>query len=178
MKFKIILFDTGIKKESCKALEKCLPEVQLIFGQFLKKSTQFSKVKLGSREVILNLTLCGKTKIQRINREFRKKDKPTDVLTFPLFASLRSDEIKKFKLDPMMFGPEVLLGDVLICKEVAKRQALEFDISYRDELLHLLCHGFLHVLGYDHERSAKEEIIMQQLEDMLVAELSKKFKRK
>lgn len=178
MKFKIILFDTGLKKESCKALEKCLPEVQLIFGQFLKKSTQFTKLNLGNREVILNLTLCGKTKIQTINRKFRNKDKPTDVLTFPLYETLRSDEIKKFKLDPIMFGPEVLLGDVLICKEVAKSQAKEFDITYRDELLHLLCHGFLHVLGYDHERSAKEEKIMQNLEDMLVAELSKKLKRK
>ena len=112
--------------------------------------------------VHLNLVLCGKNKIRSLNREHRSKDRVTDVLSFPVH-----DDLRKSSRMPVLPGP-VELGDLYICREVADSQAREFSITYCQEIYHLFIHGFLHLLGYDHERSAKDEKEMLSLEDKLV----------
>jgi probable rRNA maturation factor len=75
--------------------------------------------------------------MQRLNREWMGHDRPTDVLSFALQ------------------GPEgILLGDVYICPAVARRQAVEFGVPPREELLRLVVHGTLHLLGHDHPEGA------------------------
>lgn len=86
--------------------------------------------------------------IHALNRQYRGKDKPTDVLSFPL-----ADEIQ----------PSVL-GDVVISVETAARQAQRRRHSLREELQILLIHGILHLLGYDHEVSRSEAIRMHRKE--------------
>lgn len=182
MKIKTILFDTGVKKEGNSAFLKCLSAVDSVFTEFALKHTQWNDFHSSQLTLVLNLTLCGEKKIKTLNRQYRSKDKKTDVLSFPLIMTARKEEKKKFQLKKEIFFPtgayELMVGDIFICKEVAKYQASEYHVTYRDELIHLFCHGFLHLLGFDHEISAKEERTMQKWEDYLVSEISKKLKRK
>ncbi len=76
--------------------------------------------------------------IHQINKQYRKKDSPTDVITFALFA----DDDNKF-----MFDKTIELGEIIISVDTAKRQA---KISLENEILILICHGILHLLGFDH----------------------------
>ena len=94
--------------------------------------------------------------IHVLNRQYRKKDKPTDVLSFPL-----ADKVQPF-----------LLGDVVISIETAARQAQRRHHSLREELQILLIHGILHLLGYDHEVSRSEAIRMHRKEREIKAMLA------
>ncbi len=120
------------------------------------------KMKLYSKGVIhvrLNFVLCGKSKIQRLNEKYLNRKKATDVLSFPVHADIR--KLKSWN------GP-LELGDVFVCREVAQQQARQFRVTYSQEMLHLLIHGFLHLLGYDHEKNRREEILMVSLEGWLI----------
>ncbi|MEK6626315.1 MAG: rRNA maturation RNase YbeY [Bdellovibrionota bacterium] len=109
-----------------------------------------------------NVVLCGAQRIRSLNAQYRKICKTTDVLSFPLFDTLRRGHHEH----PL---PSVLaLGDIYICVPVAKKQAGHFDISLEEEILHLYTHGLLHLLGFDHERSRGEEKLMQRLEDQMM----------
>jgi probable rRNA maturation factor len=111
----------------------------------------------------LSLVLCGEKKITSLNGQYRGKNKRTDVLSFPVFEDLRS-ELKKHNIQYLLN-----MGDIYICKDVAIIQARRFGISVEEELVHLFIHGFLHLLGYDHEKSKREEDIMFSLEDRLLS---------
>jgi probable rRNA maturation factor len=94
-------------------------------------------LKLGAVE--LSLVLCDDSMIHQLNRDYRGKDSPTDVLSF----SQREGELAD-QDDPV-------LGDVVISVETARRQMVEQDHDLDSELVVLLVHGILHLLGYDHE---------------------------
>lgn len=176
MKLSIALHDSGIKKKTSKDkghgssdFSELLPILEKSFGAFLTKNPHFGGVKV----VTISMTLCGKTKIRRLNQEYRQKDYATDVLSFPIYDNLRPDKIVREKN-----LPQVELGDLVICKEIAKKQSKEFGITYEQEVIHLAVHGFLHLLGFDHEISAKEEKIMESYESELVNKIYKKLKVK
>lgn len=165
MKLIFHFHDTAIKGKASKALREEIEVVRVVFESFLKKSPVFKKTQV----IEANLSLCGLQKIRKLNREFRAKDKVTDVLSFQLHENIRPDGKK-------MAGQIILeLGDVIICREIAKKQAKEFQITYNQELLHLLIHGLLHLLGYDHEVSLKEEKIMFKHEEELVKKVYQKI---
>lgn len=92
----------------------------------------------------LSVLLCDAPAIHRLNRRWRGKDKPTDVLSFPLYA------LREGELPPP--GP---LGDIIVALPVARRQARELGVPWDRHFAHLLIHGLLHLLGYDHMRSAE-----------------------
>ena len=98
----------------------------------------------------LSVALIGNGEMRKLNARYRKKDYPTDVLSFPAAAG--------------MPGGLQLLGDVIISVDKAKEQAKERGRSLDEEMTTLLIHGVLHLLGYDHERSAKDARIMGRLE--------------
>jgi probable rRNA maturation factor len=98
----------------------------------------------------LSLALVGDAEIQKLNAKFRQKNYPTDVLSFPAEDSLP--------------GAVRLLGDVIISVDKARQQARERRRTLDEEMATLLIHGVLHLLGYDHERSAKDARIMERLE--------------
>ena len=101
-------------------------------------------------EAELSLGFVDNKEIQALNAQFRKKNAPTDVLSFP--ADDRST-----------LGAR-LLGDVIISVEKASQQAKERKRSLHEEIVTLLIHGILHLIGYDHERSARDARIMGRLE--------------
>ncbi len=106
----------------------------------------------------LSLVFTNDDSIQEINAEWRGKDKPTNVLSFPAFP-----------LEPGgMPGP--MLGDIVIARETVEREAVDLAKTFDDHLTHLLVHGFLHLFGYDHmEKDEAEE--MEALETRILAGL-------
>jgi probable rRNA maturation factor len=103
-----------------------------------KRGRQFLD-QLGRPEAALSVLLVRDAEIRRLNRHWRKKDRATDVLSFPI-----SDQS----------GNGALLGDVVISVETAARRARRGRFSIDEELDRYLAHGVLHLLGYDHEQAA------------------------
>lgn len=126
----------------------------------LKKSKQHGLGLKKVESLELSLTLCGESKIKSLNKSFRQKNYATDVLSFPVHDDLRENT--------MPLPPELELGDIFICHQVAQRQAKEYKVTWEQEIMHLFAHGFLHLLGFDHEISTAEEKIMQKYETLIV----------
>ncbi len=94
----------------------------------------------------IHVVITDDKRIKVINREFRKKDKATDVLSFPQFTPREISGRTKALL------PGPYLGDLVIAAETTLRQAESFGVTPREELLRLIVHGILHLCGYDHEK--------------------------
>ncbi|RMG04273.1 MAG: rRNA maturation RNase YbeY [Nitrospirae bacterium] len=118
---------------------------------------------LGLQRGELSIVFANDSFSRRLNREYRGKDTPTDVLSFPMYESIS---------DLPQEG-EFLLGDIVINLHQAQRQAKNSGRPLFEELKVLLVHGLLHLLGYDHERNEKEERKMRREETRLLNALEK-----
>jgi len=107
--------------------------------------------------VELSLALVGNAEMQKLNAKYRRMNHPTDVLSFPIEEKLLQETR--------------LLGDVIISVEQAAEQARERRRTLDEEMTTLLIHGIVHLLGYDHERSAKDARIMRRLEKKILGQL-------
>ncbi len=98
----------------------------------------------------VSVTLCDNEYIRGLNKEYRNKDNPTDVLSFPIFD---------FYTEELTFTPDevVPLGDIVISVERTREQARELGNSFLEEAAFLAIHSTLHLLGYDHERSEEDD---------------------
>ena len=105
----------------------------------------------------LSLAMIDNAEMQALNARYRHKDYPTDVLSFPSAKNLPADAW--------------LLGDVIISVDKAAEQAKARRRTLDQELAILLIHGIVHLLGYDHERSAKDARIMTRLEKKIARQL-------
>lgn len=103
----------------------------------------------------VSVTFCDDAEIQGLNAQWRDKDKPTNVLSFPTPG-------------PLLARP--LLGDVVIAYETVAREAAEQDKTLRDHTAHMVIHGFLHLIGYDHETAAEADA-MESLERRIASRL-------
>ena len=112
----------------------------------------------------VSVNYVSEDEIKRLNSEYRKVDKCTDVLSFPQNDIVNGKDLKKF-LDKEL--GILTLGDIVICKKVAKRQAKEYRHSFKRELCFLATHGLLHLLGYDHENSEEEKNMQEIAEKIL-----------
>lgn len=122
------------------------------------KSKKGPKIKKMSAAVLKGLGVDGKevsvlltddAGIHELNLAYRKKDKPTDVLSFPM-------------------DDECLLGDIVISVERAASQAVSFGVSMDEELGRLVVHGLLHLLGYDHVKGGRQAREMKEKEEALL----------
>ncbi|MSP37284.1 MAG: rRNA maturation RNase YbeY [Deltaproteobacteria bacterium] len=113
--------------------------------------------ELKQQRAELSIALVGDGEMRPLNRRYRKKNKTTDVLSFIIEDQPQSGLL--------------LLGDVVISVEQARRQAKERHKTLKSEMVTLLIHGILHLLGYDHERSARQAKIMFALERKLQTRL-------
>jgi probable rRNA maturation factor len=114
----------------------------------------------GSR-VQISVLLCGQQKMKNLNQRFRGKHRVTDVLSLQYIEDV-SELAGIHEPFPLM------LGDLMICREITARQAKEFALTFEEEFIHLLTHGFLHLLNFDHERGVKEEKIMENAEKWIL----------
>ena len=115
--------------------------------------------KEGHSEV--SVTFTDNEGIRAINREYREKDAPTDVLSFPLFDYDGTEE-------PPADEFENMLGDVVLSLERAATQAEEYGHSFEREVAFLCVHSMLHLLGYDHETSPEDEREMFGIQDIML----------
>jgi probable rRNA maturation factor len=109
---------------------------------------------LGERE--LSVLLTDDRRIHRLNRDYRSKDRPTDVLAFAMGEGEGP-------------GADELLGDVVISLETAARQAAARRRAPLDEVTHLLAHGVLHLVGYDHQTDAEHRAMERAARGLLAA---------
>ncbi len=111
----------------------------------------------------ISVSFVDNQKIHELNREYREKDRPTDVLSFPMW------EKEELSDGSALDGHAVTLGDIIISAEKAQAQAEEYGHSIEREITFLSVHSTLHLLGYDHEISEEDEKYMnKKQEDVLV----------
>ena len=123
--------------------------------KFLKKVGQIVLKGEGKEKYTLSIALIKEKEIRGLNKKYLKKDKPTDVLSFSQVSDF-SEKIKEF---------ENILGEVIICPQVVKRNAEDFNVPFEKELAKVLIHGILHLLDYEHEKSDKKWKEMQEKEN-------------
>lgn len=113
----------------------------------------------------VSVTFCDNEYIRKLNKEYRNKDKATDVLSFPMY-DYPEDE------GELLPGDETLmLGDIVISVERAAEQAAEIGNTFEHEVAFLAIHSTLHLIGYDHERSPEDEEIQCQRQKDIIANL-------
>jgi probable rRNA maturation factor len=110
----------------------------------------------GRPDATLSLSFVGDAAMRRINREHRAKDTTTDVLSFPFYEPFRVPK------RPTQADPELLIGDIVISLDVAKRQAAAYDATLDEEIERLLVHGIAHLLGHDHEEPAERARMLRE----------------
>lgn len=117
---------------------------------------------LGYKDFDVGVLLTTNAGIRKYNRDFRDKDKPTDILSFPYHPDLKAGERIKITSDD-----DKNLGDIIISLEYVQKKASDYERTFNQHLLALLAHGIAHLLNYDHI-SDEDFVIMQQIERKLL----------
>lgn len=122
-----------------------------------KEFSTVAKIVLrGENKVLktLSLAFVDKEEMQKLNKAFRKKNRPTDVLSFEL-------------------NNADCIGEIVICPEVVVENAKKFGMISKKEMIKVFIHGILHLLGYDHEKTEKEATIMEQKQEFYLSKILK-----
>ena len=141
--------EIGIFNQTNEKLDKELDELKDMLSDFCKRE--------GLGNVIFNIIIIDNPTIHKINKEYRDKDAPTDVISFAL-------EDDKTVIEP---DGVRILGDIYISIDKVHEQALEYGHSFKRELSFLAVHGLLHLLGYDHMEKSDEEVMLKKQEEVL-----------
>ena len=123
----------------------------------------YKEENLENSKLFITITLTNTENIQKINKEYRNIDKPTDVLSFPMFEK---EELNK-KIANNDFEYEDILGDIVISVQRVEEQAKEYGHSFERELSYMVVHGFYHLMGYDHIKEEDKEIMRPKEEKVL-----------
>jgi probable rRNA maturation factor len=120
--------------------------------------------ELANERLSASLLFADDTAIHALNREWRAKDKPTNVLSFPM---LERDSLLGLASD----GPEEMLGDIALALETCAREAADKGLALETHAAHLIVHGLLHLAGHDHEISPADAAAMEALEIKALARI-------
>ena len=119
---------------------------------------------LANPRLITSLLFTSDAEVHTLNREWRMRDKPTNVLSFPM---LEREELASLGAD----GPPVMLGDIALAYETCAREAADKGVSLEAHATHLIVHGLLHLAGHDHVESDTQAEQMEALETAILAKL-------
>ncbi len=144
----------------CPAWAEAVADVEALVVRVAEAALEHSECDLGTGPVEVSLVLADDATVQGLNRDWRGKDKPTNVLSF---AALDDEDA------PQVDGAPLLLGDVILAFETCRAEAEEQGKPLTDHLSHLVVHGVLHLLGYDHEEDETEAEEMERLEAAILA---------
>ena len=140
--------------------EKINNFIENIFNNVVK----ILEYKLNKKNTIeLSITFTNDEEIQKINSEYRGIDKPTNVLSFPLFEKEFLKEYQK--------SPYIGLGDIILSIDTLQKEAKEQDKDFNEHLTHLIVHSLLHLFGYDHIKDDEAEV-MENLEAKILNEMN------
>ena len=151
--------------------ERTLPDISNLCKQVFATTFAFmakeesSELFATKAALNINLSLSNDKEVHRLNKEFRGMDKPTNVLSF---ANIDAPD---FEEELASSDDTLELGDIIIALETLEREAKEQNISLHDHLSHLLVHGLLHLLGYDHQEDDEAEH-MESLEIKILQQLN------
>ena len=143
-------------------------EINPQYDEVIKRVIEqcYKEENIEDSKLIITITLTNSENIKKINKQYRNIDRPTDVLSFPMFEK---EELKS-KIAAKDYKHEDVLGDIVISLEKVKEQAEEYGHSFERELSYMVVHGFYHLMGYDHieeadkvEMRAKEEAVLEKL---------------
>lgn len=134
-------------------------KLRMLLRRAILETLDYEEVEIAHPEV--SMTFTDNEGIRELNRLYRGIDKPTDVLSFPMFA-FDGEETEEF---------DGALGDIVISLERAKEQAETFGHSFEREVTFLCVHSMLHLLGYDHELGEAEDADMRRRQSEIVARL-------
>ncbi len=123
----------------------------------------FEEEGLIDSKLIITITFTTPEEIRKINKKYRKIDRATDVLSFPMFEKQELEE----KIKNKDFLYEDVLGDIIISIDKVKEQAEEYGHSFERELSYMLVHGFYHLMGYDHIEEEDKKIMRPKEEKVL-----------
>jgi probable rRNA maturation factor len=118
--------------------------------------------ELANERLSASLLLTSDAEVHGLNRDWRQRDTPTNVLSFPMLAR---DDLLALGAE----GPPELLGDVALAQETCAREATAKGIALEDHAAHLIVHGLLHLAGHDHEISPADADAMEALETKALA---------
>ena len=127
--------------------------------------TPYGDLATTAAAVEISVRLTSDEEVQGLNRQYRQKDKPTNVLSFPMVQSDLLETVSTNSDDG-----ELLLGDIVLAHGVCVREAGERGVSVPDHAAHLIVHGTLHLLGYDHHNDAEGDA-MEAIERDVLADL-------
>ena len=119
---------------------------------------------LGNPRLTASVLFTSDAEVHVLNREWRERDKPTNVLSFPM---LEREELLNLASE----GPPEMLGDIALAHETCAREAAEKGVSLEDHATHLIVHGLLHLAGHDHVDSDEQAEAMEALEIAALAKL-------
>tara|TARA_Y200000002_G_scaffold366634_1_gene357790 strand:- start:274 stop:735 length:462 start_codon:yes stop_codon:yes gene_type:complete len=141
-----------------KAWSKKLKNNDLFFKKICKAFPK--KYKFSNKEISLTLLLSNNQNIKRLNKEFRNKNKPTDILSFPFF--------KKVKILKRAYIGDIIISYNFIDKP--KSQKLKF---FKKKLIKIFIHGFLHLLGFDHKKDKDHKKMLKEEDYIYQSVISK-----
>jgi len=118
--------------------------------------------ELANARLTASLLFTSDAEVHVLNREWRAKDKPTNVLSFPM---IERDDL----IDLAAEGPPEMLGDIALAHETCAREAADKGVPLEHHAAHLLVHGLLHLAGFDHETSSEDATEMEALETKALA---------
>lgn len=157
----MMLGDLDISVEES-AWETALPEYEEVISRAVMAGLKHCENDEKGRPCELSVVLSSNDEVQKLNAEYRDKDKPTNVLSFP---AMDCEYPGLLILEP---GP-IHLGDIILAYGVVEAEAKEQGISFKDHFTHLMVHGILHLLGFDHidDEEAEE---MESLEISILSD--------
>lgn len=142
---------------------KVVDEVKDLTFDYVADAAEHELLKM-DKKFYVNVCLSDDKEVQQLNKQFRDMDKPTNVLSF---ANIDDDEF----WDMLPENSEVELGDIILSFDTLQKEAYVKNISVYAHFCHLLVHGFLHILGFDHQEDEEAEE-MEGLETEILAAFS------
>ncbi|MBQ3409534.1 MAG: rRNA maturation RNase YbeY [Clostridia bacterium] len=137
------------------------PENESLIRTVLEKCFEVEKMdKLG---LYVSVTLTCPSYIRKINNEYRKIDRETDVLSFPMFEKIEIDQMIENQNNIV----HDVLGDIIVSVDKVKEQAKEYGHSFERELAYMIVHGFYHLMGYDHMTDDEKKVMRHKEENVL-----------
>lgn len=146
-----------------------VPDLEALANAAAARALEAARVDPAHRSI--SLLACSDSRISVLNREFRGKAQATNVLSWPAFALAPSEpgRLPPSPPEPQRGVPQPL-GDVAIALQTTRREAAERAIPLKDHVIHLILHGCLHLLGFDHETNADAEV-MEGIETRALARM-------
>jgi probable rRNA maturation factor len=146
--------------------QRQVADIEEVINNFCKQAIVSTDIGKFASKIELSVILTDDESIKKLNLEYRGVDKATNVLSFPN-QELSVGEYNSLKI----YNDFIMLGDILIAYETIEREAKAQNKKLVDHFSHMLIHGVLHLLGYDHENDV-DACVMEQLEIAILARFS------